>query len=74
MLDIERDLLADTFYQFDMAYSKGAPLFGKMFVDTKVPWLLDEPSEGKKKKTMVSSMVDMYKKHKGARKAKEPEE
>jgi hypothetical protein len=69
-LDIERELLADTFTTFDQVYNKAAPMFGKLFVDTKLPWLFgDNPAaEGdrsKKKVSMVKKLADSYKKHKG---------
>jgi hypothetical protein len=74
-LDIERELLADTFTTFDQVYNKAAPMFGKLFVDTKLPWMFGEGAaaedDRKKKKTsMVQKLSDSYKRHK-ARKVKE---
>jgi hypothetical protein len=67
MLDMERELLADTFTTFDLVYAKQMPMFAKMYVDTKLPWLFgDNPEQaGTKKKTgMVGQMAGLYEKHK----------
>lgn len=74
-LDIERELLADTFTTFDQVYNKGTPLFGQLYVDTKLPWMFgDNPvaEEGrdKKKTSMVHRIADSYNRYK-SRKMKE---
>jgi hypothetical protein len=74
-LDIERELLADTFTTFDLVYSKGVPQFGQLFVDTKLPWMFGDNQVAaggreKKKTSMVHRLKDSYDRYK-ARKPKE---
>jgi len=71
MLDIERELLADTFTTFDLTYSGGRALFAKLYIDTKIPWLADSDGNPKKKRSMVQRMADLYDRHKkGTKKEK----
>jgi len=63
MQDMERELLAEAFAIFDMVYSKPAPLFAKLFADTKLPWLFGEGAEAAQEKSMIGRLVSRYKTH-----------
>jgi hypothetical protein len=63
-LDIERELLADTFTTFDQVYNKAAPLFGQLYIDTKLPWMSSGDEDGSKKKNTVQKLAASYHKHK----------
>lgn len=75
-LDIERELLADTFTTFDQVYnSSNKKLFGQLYVDTKLPWMFGdnaaaEDGREKKKTSLVHRLKDSYDRHK-AQKMKE---
>ena len=73
LLDIERELLADTFTTFDLVYNKSSPLFGQLFVDTKLPWMFgDSPAADNgrktKKRSLIGQLVDTYNQHKTGKK------
>ena len=73
ILDIERELLADTFTTFDLVYNSSRPLFGQLYVDTKLPWMFgDNPAaDGErkgKKRSLVGQLAGMYNRHKAGKK------
>ena len=69
MLDIERELLADTCVMFDHVYSGALPVFNKLFIATKIPWLAGDDKG--KKKNIIQRMAAVYDKHRAAKKKKE---
>jgi hypothetical protein len=69
MLDMERELLAESFATFDLVYSRHAPLFAQLFANTKLPWLFGEYAEEEQERSMVGKLVDLYRRHQKGKKS-----